>query len=81
MRYPAEMKHDLIITLNKSTPNKHDLLGNNWTSPLLDQYIYQEYRVLYYDETIRIILKNENYTFKRAHPRPSKANALEKVAF
>jgi transposase len=79
--FTAEMKQDLITTLNTSTPNKHDLLGNNWTTPLLAQYIYQEYGALYSDETIRRILKNENYTFKRAQPRPTKANELEKEAF
>ncbi len=79
--FTAEMKQDLIVTLNTSTPNKYDLIGNNWTTPLLAQYIYQEYGVLYSDETIRRILKNENYTFKRAQPKPTKANTLEKEAF
>lgn len=79
--FTAEMKQDLIRTLNTSKPNEYDLIGSNWTTPLLAQYIYQEYGVLYSDETIRRILKNENYTFKRAQPRPTKANDLEKEAF
>lgn len=79
--FTAEMRYDLIKTLNESEPNKHNLIGHRWTTPLLAQYIYQEYGELYSDETIRRILKSENYTFKRAQPKPTKANELEKEAF
>lgn len=79
--FTAEMRNNLLKTLNESTPDKHGLIGYRWTTPLLAQYIYHEYGVLYSDETIRRILKSENYTFKRAQPRPTKADELEKEAF
>ncbi|MBV7276870.1 winged helix-turn-helix domain-containing protein [Clostridium sp. PL3] len=80
-KFTAEMKNDLIKTLNESTPNSHNLIGFNWTTPLLAEYINKKYDTSYSDETIRRILKSENYTFKRAQPKPSKADELEKENF
>jgi transposase len=79
--FTVEMRLDLINTLNKSKPNDHNLIGYRWTCPLLAEYINQRYGVLYSDETIRRILKSENYTFKRAQAKPSKANEAEKEGF
>lgn len=79
--FTAEMRHDLINTLNNSKPNDHNLIGYRWTTPLLAEYINQTYGVLYSIETIRRILISENYTFKRAQPKPSKADESAKEDF
>ncbi len=41
--FTAEMRYDLLKTLKESSPDKYDLIGYRWTTPLLAQYIYQEY--------------------------------------
>lgn len=79
--FTSEMRHDLINTLHNSKPNDYNLLGYRWTTPLLAEYINQTYGVLYSDETIRRILISENYTFKRAQPKPSKSDEVEKEGF
>jgi len=80
-RFTAEMRSDLLNTLNTTKPNTFDLLGHRWTTPLLAEYIYQKYGEKFSDETIRRILKSETYTFKRAQPKPTKADEIEKEAF
>lgn len=79
--FTAEMRQDLINTLNNSEPNDHNLIGYRWTTPLLAEYINQTYGVLYSDETIRRILISENYTFKRAQAKPTKADETKKEGF
>ena len=79
--FTAEMRDDLMNTLNNSKPNDHNLIGYRWTSPLLAEYINQTYGVLYSNETIRRILISENYTFKRAQAKPSKADKSEQEGF
>ncbi|MBV7271858.1 winged helix-turn-helix domain-containing protein [Clostridiaceae bacterium UIB06] len=71
----------LIIGSIKSKSSDINTIGHRWTSPLLAEYINQTYGVLYSDETIRRILISENYTFKRAQAKPSKADKAEQEGF
>lgn len=79
--FTAEMKDDLVNTVLNAHPNDFGFIGNVWTSPLLVEYIYQNYGIKFSVEYIRILLKRSNLSYKRAQRRPTKADKAEQEAF
>lgn len=79
--FSAEMLDDLINTVLQTRPNDFGFIGNVWTCPLLVEYIYQNYGEKYSKEYIRILLKRNNLTYKRAQRKPTKADKVEQKTF
>ncbi|WML34703.1 winged helix-turn-helix domain-containing protein [Clostridium sp. OS1-26] len=79
--FTAEMLDDLINTVLHTLPNDFGFIGNVWTCPLLVEYIYQNYGEKYSKEYIRILLKRNNLSYKRAQRKPTKADKVEQEAF
>jgi transposase len=79
--FTAEMLHDLEDTLMNKNPIKHGYISYTWTTKMLSDYINKKYNTNYSDEWIRIILKHNNFTYKRAQPRPTLANEDDQQAF
>lgn len=79
--FTAEMLSDLINTVLNTRPNDFNFIGNVWTCPLLAEYIYQNYGIKYCDEYIRILLKRNNLSYKRAQRKPTKASKVEQKTF
>lgn len=79
--FTAEMLDDLINTVLHTRPNDFGFIGNVWTCPLLVEYIYQNYGEKYSKEYIRILLKRNNLSYKRAQRKPTKADKAEQEAF
>lgn len=79
--FSAEMVDDLINTVLNTHPNDFGFIGNVWTCPLLVEYIYQNYGEKYSKEYIRILLRRNNLSYKRAQRKPTKADKVEQEAF
>lgn len=79
--FSAEMLDDLINTVLHTHPNDFGFIGNVWTCPLLVEYIYQNYGEKYSKEYIRILLKRNNLSYKRAQRKPTKADKVEQKTF
>ena len=79
--FTAEMLDDLLKTVTTTHPNDFGFLGNVWTTPLLAEYINQNYGIKYSNEYIRLKLKANNFSFKRAQRKPTKANKDSQKAF
>ncbi len=79
--FTAEMKNDLENAVSNTRPNDFGFIGNVWTCSLLSEYIYQNYGVKYSVEYIRVLLKRNNLSYKRAQRKPTKADKAEQEAF
>lgn len=79
--FTAEMLDDLLNTVLNTHPNDFGFLGNVWTTPLLAEYINQNYGIKYSSEYIRLKLKENNFSFKRAQRKSTKANKDSQEAF
>lgn len=79
--FSAEMIDDLINTALHTRPNDFGFIGNVWTCPLLVEYIYQNYGERYSKEYIRILLRKNNLSYKRAQRKPTKAFKVEQQTF
>lgn len=79
--FSAEMLDALINTVLHTRPNDFGFVGNVWTCPLLVEYIYQNYGEKYSKEYIRILLKRNNLSYKRAQRKPTKASKVEQETF
>lgn len=82
---PPKLSPDIVddliyVALNK-TPADFDLIGHTWTCALLASYVYQNYAIKVSGVTIWSILKANNLSYKRAQPKPTKANPKEQEAF
>lgn len=76
-----EMVDDLLyVAINKS-PIDFNFTSYNWTCELLSLYIEQTYGVKVSGETIRLTLIHHNLSYKRAQPKPTKADKNEQEAF
>ncbi|WP_432402248.1 helix-turn-helix domain-containing protein [Wukongibacter sp. M2B1] len=56
-------------------------IGHTWTCALLALYINQTYGIKVSITTIWSILKKNNLSYKRAEPKPTKADEAEQEAF
>lgn len=80
-RLSPDIVDDLIyVTLNKK-PVDFDFIGHTWTCGLLALYIKQTYGIKVSITTIWSILKKNNLSYKRAQPKPTKADEVEQEAF
>lgn len=79
--FTEEMLEDLKDTLLHKLPTEFGYISYTWTTQMLADYINKKYKVSYSDEWIRKILKRNNFTYKRAQPKPTLANTGEQVAF
>ena len=77
----AEIIDNLVETATRKSPKDFDFTSNNWTCGLLALYIEKNYGVKVSAETIRLKLKLNNLSYKRAQPKPTKANKDEQEAF
>lgn len=79
--FTAEMVDDLLTTVRFRNPINHGFMSSTWTTKTLSEYIYNNYGLKYSSEWIRIILKENNFSFKRGQYNPTHANKNEQLAF
>lgn len=76
-----EIIDDLINIILHKTPQDFEFIGYNWTLKLLALYIKQNYDIDISGVTIRTIIKANNLSYKRAQPKPTKADKAEQETF
>lgn len=76
-----EIIDNLIHVALNNSPRDFDFVANTWTCELLALYIEKTYGVKVTGEAIRLTLKNNNVSYKRAQPMPTKADKKEQEAF
>lgn len=76
-----EIIEDLINVAVNTSPRDFDYVANTWTCELLALYVEQNYGVKVTGEAIRLHLKNNKVSYKRARPMPTKADKQEQEAF
>lgn len=79
--FTAEMIDDLLYTLHHKTPNDCGFVAHSWSCALLAKYIANTYGREYSTSWIRVILIENNQSYKRAQPKPTKSNEHEKEVF
>lgn len=72
---------DLIYVILNKKPMDFEFIGHTWTCALLSLYIKQYYGINVSVSTIWTILKRNNLSYKRAQPKPTKAEKSEQEAF
>jgi transposase len=80
-RFTAEMQYDLIDVVNNKKLCDFGFVAHTWTCSLLSQYIYNNYGQKFCLTTIRDVLKRNSLSFKRAQPKPTKADKAEQERF
>ena len=76
-----EMVDDLIyVAINKS-PSDFEFTCYNWTCELLSLYIEKTYGVKVSGQIIRVTLHANRLSYKRAQPKPTKADKKEQEDF
>jgi transposase len=70
----------LYIIINKS-PIDFNLTAHTWSCALLANYVEQKYGVKVCIETIRQVLISNGLSYKRAQPKPTKADKKEQETF
>jgi transposase len=76
-----EMVDDLLyVAINKS-PIDFEFTSHNWTCELLSLYIERTYGIKVSNETIRVTLISHGLSYKRAQPKPTKADKVEQETF
>lgn len=81
LKLDAETIDDIINVTVNSSPNKFGFSSFTWTCALLSIYVKNTFGEQVSAETIRRILKSNNLSFKRAQPKPTKADLEEQEAF
>lgn len=76
-----QMIEDLINVAVNTSPRDFDFVANTWSCELLALYIEQSYGVKVTGEAIRLHLKSNRVSYKRARPMPTKADKTEQEAF
>lgn len=76
-----EIVEDLLFVAVHKTPEDFEFIGYTWTLDLLSLYIKQSYDIDISGVTIREILIANNQSYKRAQPKPTKADKAEQEAF
>lgn len=72
---------DLMYVALHKTPKDFEFIGYTWTLSLLALYVKQNYDIEVSIFTIRSILKANNLSYKRAQPKPTKADKAEQEDF
>lgn len=75
-----EMVDDLIYVATNKSPSDFEFTCHNWTCELLSLYIEQTYGIKVSGQTIRVTLIANRLSYKRAQPKPTKANKVEQEA-
>lgn len=81
LKLDAEIIYNLIDVAVNSSPNQFGFSRFTWTCALLAIYVKNNFGEEISDETIRRILKSNNLSFKRAQPKPTKADIEEQECF
>ena len=80
-KFTARMEYDLINVVTNKKPCDFDFVAHTWTCSLLAQYIENNYGEKFCVNTINSALKRNNFTFKRAQPKPTKADKAAQERF
>lgn len=72
---------DLLYVILHKAPADFGFIGYTWTLALLAQYVKQNYDIDVSRVTIRSFLKSNNFSYKRAQPKPTKADKAEQEDF
>lgn len=81
LKLDAEIIDNLIAVAVNSSPNEFGFSRFTWTCALLAIYVKNNFGEEISAETIRRILKSNNLSFKRAQPKPTKADIEEQECF
>ncbi len=76
-----DMEKDLINVVIHKRPTDFEFTGHTWTCALMALYIEQTYGINVSITTIWSTLKKNNLSYKRAMPKPTKADKAEQEAF
>lgn len=68
---------DILYIVTNKSPIDFDFTAHTWTCALLVIYVDQTYGVKVCQETIRRILISHKISYKRAQPKPTKADKQE----
>lgn len=79
--FTSEMVDDLLTTVMFRNPIDYGFMSSTWTTKTLSEYIYTKYGLKYSAEWIRIILKENNFSFKRGQYNPTYGDKVKKLAF
>lgn len=79
--FTAEMIDDLLTTVRFRNPVDYGFASSTWTTKTLSEYIYINYGLKYSSEYIRLILKENNFSFKRGQYNPTNGNKKLQLAF
>lgn len=79
--FTAEMVDDLLTTVRFRNPIDYGFMSSTWTTKTLSDYIYNNYGLKYSCERIRVILKENNFSFKRGQYNPTHGSKNEQLAF
>lgn len=72
---------DIIFVVTHKNPTDYEFIGHTWTCALLVDYIYQNYSIKVSIPVVWKLLKKNNLSYKRAMPKPTKANEQEQATF
>lgn len=72
---------DLINVVLHKTPEDFGFIGHTWTLELLSLYIKHNYDIEISGVAIRTFLIANKLSYKRAQPKPTKADKAEQEAF
>ncbi|WP_061997206.1 winged helix-turn-helix domain-containing protein [Clostridium sp. ATCC 25772] len=72
---------NLIYTVKNVSPIDKGFVANTWTCALLALYIEREFGVKVTEEAIRLRLIENNISYKRAQPMPTKFDKAQQEAF
>lgn len=76
-----EIVDNLLDVVCTKSPIDFEFASHTWTLGLLVLYVEKTYGVKVCNETIRSILISHNISYKRAQPKPTKADKDEQEAF
>ena len=76
-----EIVDDLVKVVLKKSPVDFEFTCHTWTLDLLALYVEKTYGIKVCNETIRSILISHNISYKRAQPKPTKADKAEQESF
>jgi transposase len=77
----AEIIDDILYVVINKSPIDFAFTSHTWTCALLVIYVEQTFGMKVCDETIRRILISHKISYKRAQPKPTKADKQEQENF
>ncbi len=72
---------DIVYVVSNKTPIDFAFTAHTWTCALLSYYVEQTYGIRVCQETIRQVLLSHGISYKRAQPKPTKADIKEQEEF